>query len=82
LRSARAAGRLDEAPVSVEIARTTRRHVLAVPVQALVARAGGGYAVERADGRLAGVTPGMFADGYVEIVGGAIREGDRVRVPR
>jgi hypothetical protein len=82
LRSARAAGRLDEAPVSVLIARTTRRNVLAVPVQALVARAGGSYAVERADGRLVGVTPGMFADGYVEIVDGAIREGDRVRVPR
>lgn len=82
LRSARAAGRLDEAPVSVQIARTTHRKVLAVPVQALVARAGGGYAVERADGRLAGVTPGMFADGYVELVDGAIRDGDRVRVPR
>jgi Putative peptidoglycan binding domain len=82
LRSARAAGRLDEAPVSVQIARTTKRNVLAVPVQALVARPGGRYAVERADGRLASVTPGVFANGYVEIVSGGIREGDRVRVPR
>jgi hypothetical protein len=82
LRSARAAGRLDQAPVSVQIARTTRRNVLAVPVQALVARAGGRYAVELADGRLVDVTPGMFADGFVELAGGAIRAGDRVRVPR
>jgi peptidoglycan hydrolase-like protein with peptidoglycan-binding domain len=82
LRSARAAGRLDQAPVSVQIARTTRRHVLAVPVQALVARRGGRYAVERADGRLVDVRPGVFANGYVELTGGAIRAGDRVRVPR
>jgi hypothetical protein len=82
LRSARAAGRLDEAPVSVQIARTTKRNVLAVPVQALVARPGGRYAVERADGRLVSVTPGVFANGYVEIVSGGIRGGDRVRVPR
>jgi peptidoglycan hydrolase-like protein with peptidoglycan-binding domain len=82
LRSARAAGRLDQAPVSVQIARTTRRHVLAVPAQALVARRGGRYAVERADGRLVNVTPGVFANGYVELVDGAIHVGDRVRVPR
>jgi hypothetical protein len=82
LRSARAAGRLDQAPVSVALARTTRRHVLAVPVQALVARPGGRYAVELADGRLVGVDAGLFANGYVELTGGRIRVGDRVRVPR
>jgi putative peptidoglycan binding protein len=81
LRSARAAGRLDQAPVSVQLARTTRRNVLAVPVQALVARPGGRYAVELADGRLVGVAPGLFANGYVELTGGRIRVGDRVRVP-
>jgi hypothetical protein len=80
LRSVRAAGRLDEAPVSVQLARTTRRRVLAVPVQALVARPGGRYALERPDGRLVPVIPGMFADGYVELTGGQIRAGDRVRV--
>jgi hypothetical protein len=82
LRSARAAGRLDAAPVSVQLARTTRRHVLAVPVQALVARPGGRYAVELAGGRLVGVVPGLFANGYVELTGGRIRAGDRVRVPQ
>jgi hypothetical protein len=81
LRSARAAGRFDQAPVSVQVARTTRRHVLAVPVQALVARPGGRYAVELAGGRLVGVVPGLFVNGYVELTGGGIHEGDRVRVP-
>jgi peptidoglycan hydrolase-like protein with peptidoglycan-binding domain len=81
LTSARAAGRLDQAPVSVQLARTTRRGVLAVPVQALVAQPGGGYAVERADGRLVDVEPGLFANGYVELTGGRIAAGDRVRVP-
>jgi hypothetical protein len=81
LRSARAAGRLDQAPVSVALARTTRRHVLAVPVQALVARPGGRYGVERADGHLVSVVPGLFANGYVELGGGRIHEGDRIRVP-
>jgi hypothetical protein len=82
LRSARTAGRLDQAPVSVQLARTTRRNVLAVPVQALVARPGGRYAVELAGGRLVGVVPGLFANGYVELTGGRIRAGDRVRVPQ
>ncbi|MDX6701669.1 MAG: hypothetical protein QOF26_1895 [Baekduia sp.] len=82
LRTRGAAGRLDEAPVSVQFARTTRRHVLAVPVQALVARAGGGYGLQRADGRLVAVTPGLFADGYVEVTGRAVGAGDRVQAPR
>jgi multidrug efflux pump subunit AcrA (membrane-fusion protein) len=81
LRSARAAGRLDQAPVSVQLARTTRHNVLAVPVQALVARPGGRYALELADGRLVDVVPGQFANGYVELTGGRVRPGDRVRVP-
>jgi hypothetical protein len=81
LRSTRAARRLDQAPVSVQLARTTRRHVLAVPVQALVARRGGRYAVELADGRLVGVEPGLFANGYVELTGGGVHAGDHVRVP-
>jgi hypothetical protein len=87
LRSSRAAGRLDEAPVAVALARTTRRDVLAVPVAALLARSGGGYGVRvlRGDGRGAvtvPVEPGMFADGYVELRGGGVHEGDRVEVPR
>jgi hypothetical protein len=82
LRSASAAGRTDQAPVSVELVRSTRRRVLSVPVQALVARPGGGYAVQRADGRRVPVAVGLFAGGYVELTGRSIHEGDRVRVPR
>lgn len=85
LRSERGAGRLDQAPVIVELARETRRHVLAVPVTALIARPGGGYAVSVVrDGRARElpVRPGLFADGYVELTGGGIRAGDRIQVPR
>jgi peptidoglycan hydrolase-like protein with peptidoglycan-binding domain len=82
LRSNRGAGRLDEAPVSVGLAREARRDVLVVPVNALVARRGGGYGVELAGSRrIVPVEAGMFADGYVEVSGGSIREGTRVVVP-
>ncbi|HEV7774781.1 MAG TPA: peptidoglycan-binding domain-containing protein [Conexibacter sp.] len=89
LRSTRAAGRLDQAPVAVELTRTTRRNVLAVPVAALLARPGGGYGVRvvRGTGATAEVVtvpvqPGMFADGYVELIGGDAHAGDRVQVPK
>jgi peptidoglycan hydrolase-like protein with peptidoglycan-binding domain len=59
--------------------------VLAVPVTALLAVLGGGYAVEvpSEDGasRLVPVEPGLFADGYVEITGEGIEEGTQVVVP-
>jgi peptidoglycan hydrolase-like protein with peptidoglycan-binding domain len=70
--------RLDQAPVSVGLVKSTRRNVLTVPATALVATAGGGYAVYALEGnrRVAlPVTPGMFADGYVEIEGAGIHEG-------
>jgi hypothetical protein len=82
LRSKRGIGRLDEAPVGVGLAQESRRNVLAVPVNALVARRGGGYGVELADSRrIVAVEAGLFADGYVEVSGGNIREGTRVVVP-
>ncbi|MDX6658917.1 MAG: hypothetical protein QOH62_3710, partial [Solirubrobacteraceae bacterium] len=56
--------------------------VLAVPVQALIARPGGRYALELADGRLVNVVPGQFANGYVELTGGQVHPGDRARVPQ
>ena len=54
-----------------------------MPVNALVARRGGGYGVELADShRIVAVEAGLFADGYVEVSGrGGIREGTRVVVP-
>jgi hypothetical protein len=82
LRSARGLGRLDEAPVSVGLAQESRGNVLAVPVNALVARRGGGYGVELASGgRIVPVRTGLFAGGYVEVSGSGIREGTRVVVP-
>ncbi len=69
---------LDEAPVSVELVKNIRRDVLAVPATALTATAGGGYAIEALVGlhRVAlAVTPGMFADGYVQVEGAGVHEG-------
>ncbi|HEX8742026.1 MAG TPA: peptidoglycan-binding domain-containing protein [Thermoleophilaceae bacterium] len=85
LRSTRGARRLDRAPVSVDIARRVERDVLAAPVTALLARSGGGYAVELVDRagrrRVVPVRTGFFADGYVEVAGRGIRPGTRVAVP-
>jgi Putative peptidoglycan binding domain len=70
--------RLDEAPVSVELVKNIRRNVLTVPATALIATAGGGYAVEmlEQDRRVTlPVTPGMFAGGYVQVEGAGVREG-------
>jgi hypothetical protein len=82
LRSSRGIGRLDEAPVGVGLAEQARRHVLSVPVNALLARRGGGYGVELAGShRVVAVEAGLFAGGYVEVSGSGIRDGTRVVVP-
>jgi peptidoglycan hydrolase-like protein with peptidoglycan-binding domain len=84
---AAAAGKLDQAPVDVSITGASVRNVLAVPVDALLALAGGGYAVEEveADGdhRLLAVRPGLFDDaqGLVEVSGTGLAAGQRVVVP-
>jgi hypothetical protein len=80
----KATGSLDQAPVDAFITTDVRKDVLAVPVNALLALAEGGYAVEvERDGRreLVGVKLGLFADGMVEVKGGGLRAGDRVVVP-
>lgn len=75
---------LDVATVSVDLARDTKKDVVAVPVTALVALAEGGFAVELVDGTgdpvLTAVEPGLYADGYVEILDG-VDVGDTVVVP-
>lgn len=72
------------ADVDIEVFDASRQDVLAVPVTALLAREGGGYAVEvqRSGGRLevVRVSPGLYANELVEIRSG-LREGDRVVVP-
>lgn len=79
-----AAGALDEAPVTVSVVTTAAQGVTAVPVDALLALAEGGYAVERsvAGGgtELVAVEIGAFADGWVQVTGD-IAEGDDVVVP-
>jgi putative peptidoglycan binding protein len=81
-----ATGHLDQAPVNVEITTESAQNVLAVPVDALLALAGGGYAVELADGRvhrLVAVTVGLFddAEGLVQVSGQGLYAGQRVVVP-
>ena len=73
---------LDQAPVDVNLATEVARDVLAVPVEALLALAEGGYAVEVQEGgrtRLVAVETGLFADGWVEVAGD-IEEGMEVVV--
>jgi multidrug efflux pump subunit AcrA (membrane-fusion protein) len=75
---------LDQAPVDVGFAVDRRKGVLAVPVKALLARQGGGYAVEVIDGpthRIVPVEPGLYAEDWVE-VSGDLREGVRVVTAR
>ena len=81
-----ATGHLDQAPVNVEITTESAQNVLAVPVDALLALAGGGYAVEIADGRLhrlVAVTVGLFddAEGLVQVSGQGLHAGQRLVVP-
>jgi Putative peptidoglycan binding domain len=74
----------DGTPVNVNVKVAAADNVLAVPAEALLALAEGGYAVEVADAsgatHLVGVTVGVFADGMVEIEGD-IEAGARVVVP-
>jgi hypothetical protein len=82
-----ATGTLDKASVQVAIITDTARNALVVPVNALLALAGGGYAVEviAADRvhRLAPVQLGLFDDGegLVQVSGSGLAVGQRVVVP-
>jgi peptidoglycan hydrolase-like protein with peptidoglycan-binding domain len=75
---------LDQVPVEVSITDTVRPDVLAVPIAALQALAGGGYAVAVDDGgsrTLIAVTPGIFDGNLVEVGSSRLRPGMRVEVP-
>ena len=70
---------LDHAPVSVNFAQAVANNVLSVPVTALLATSGGGYALQEAQAPhgLIPVTTGLFAAGYVQISGPGIYLGLR-----
>ena len=81
-----ATGRLDQAPVNVAIVTGSVRNALVVPVNALLALANGGYAVEVASGggrHLVAVNLGLFddADGLVQVTGSGLAPGQRVVIP-
>ena len=86
----------DQAPVKVFVTTEISKNVLYVPVNALLALAEGGYALEIYDGELdsgtfdgesgvdtsyVAVEIGVFTDGFVEVKGN-ISEGQIVVVPR
>ncbi len=76
---------LDQAPVNVNITAQRADGVLAVPVTALLALAGGGYGVDVVTPggavRLTGVTTGLYSDTLVQVSGPGITAGTKVEVP-
>lgn len=81
----KAAGSLEQAPVTVNITTATARDALSVPVSALLAQSSGGYEVEvvgpEGTRRYVPVTVGIFddADGQVQVTG-PLAPGQRVVV--
>ncbi|WP_164520476.1 HlyD family efflux transporter periplasmic adaptor subunit [Specibacter cremeus] len=75
---------LDQAPVSVNVTSARAVGVLAVPINALQALAGGGYAVTVVTGptsHLVAVSTGLFTATQVQVRGRGLRAGDSVQVP-
>jgi multidrug efflux pump subunit AcrA (membrane-fusion protein) len=72
--------------VAIQVSLTVQsvHHVLAVPIAALLALAGGGYGleVEEPSGQhhLVGVQTGVFAGGDVQVTAGGLTPGMRVVV--
>jgi hypothetical protein len=74
----------DQAPVNVNITSQRASNVLAVPVNALLALAGGGFGVQVVTGHsshLVGVTTGLYGNTLVQVSGPGITAGTRVEVP-
>lgn len=75
----------EQAPVSVSVNSRTARHVLAVPVNALLPLPGGGQGLDVVTGdgsiRLTEVSPGLRAGAQVEVKGPGITDGTSVAVP-
>jgi hypothetical protein len=82
-----ATGTLDQAPVEVSITTGSVKSALVVPIDALLALSGGGYAVEvvslKGVHSLVPVNLGLFddADGLVAVSGSGLSAGQHVVVP-
>jgi hypothetical protein len=82
-----ATGTWDQAPVQVGITTASVPNALVVPVTALLAQSGGGYAVEvvaaGARNHLVPVSLGLFddAEGLVQVTASALAAGQEVVVP-
>jgi hypothetical protein len=80
-------GTWDQAPVQVTITTARVPSALVVPVTALMALSGGGYAVEVVDpggtNHLVPVSLGLFddADGLLQVTGSGLAAGQKVVVP-
>ncbi len=75
----------DQSPVTVGLTGETRKGVLSVPVNALLALAGGGFGVQVVEDGRAREVPvelGMFGNGRVEVTGDALKEGMQVGIPK
>jgi hypothetical protein len=84
VRSQRALGSYDKAPVDVHLTANRKADVLAVPIGALIAQPGGGYGVQVVSGgtvRTVQVETGLFTEGRVEISGAGLSEGMKVGIP-
>ncbi len=81
----KAAADLQDVPVGVQFTQVKAKNVVQVPVSALLAQPGGGFAVEVTEGegtKLVPVKPGIFANGLVEVRKGDLKAGDTVVVAK
>jgi hypothetical protein len=82
-----ATGNLDQAPVQVSITTDSAKNALVVPVDALLALAGGGYGLEVVSPKgvhsFERVSLGLFDDaaGVVQVSGPGVAAGQRIVVP-
>jgi peptidoglycan hydrolase-like protein with peptidoglycan-binding domain len=80
----KAAGRLDQAPVTVDLVSSRAKNVLSVPVEALLGLREGGFGVQVIEGattRIVAITPGTYGGGRVEVSGDGLTAGMKVEVP-
>ena len=81
--SGKGIGRLDQAPVTVEMESERSKNVLSVPIEALLALREGGFGVEVVEGATSRIVPvelGTYGGGRVEVTGAGLREGTKVEV--